>query len=372
MEFNESVNDRSVCIIGSGMSGLVTGMRLAKAGFTVSVVEELASPGGLLAYTRIGREYLELVPHHIRKSDKALLSLAKEMGVEDKIKWYDTAWSGRASIRKVGYFDGGYSCLISSLMQYITDHGGHILFSTTVAEITSLRGGSLLPGYRTTCILTNSTRYVIDSKYVVFTGSCRTFLNVSHGLDIPMDYRDIMMNISYKAGISALMVLKKPSTEMYSRKAPEGMPFDRIIGHSAAFGERGYGGHVVYLTGTCSITDSLWIASDSDILNKYFSGFRKLYPSLRKSDIKSYRLTKTRYAFAEKYPEIDLTNPCKDLYVCASGLTASQGEGGLTIPKNRLDNVIRLAGRITSEIIRSDAEQDTVTRTDITDLAEYL
>jgi len=370
--FDEALNDRSVCIIGAGMSGLVCGMKLAKAGFKVSVVEELASPGGLCAYTRIGREYLELVPHHIRKSDKALLSLSKEMGVDDKIKWFDTAWSGRASIRKVGYFDSGYACLISSLIQFITDHGGHVLFSTTVTEITALSASSILPGYRTTCILTNSTRYVIDSKYLIFTGSCRTFLNISHNLNIPMDFRDIMMNISYKAGISALMVLKKPTTEMYSRKAPEGLPFDRIIGHSAAFGQRGYGGHVVYLTGTCSITDNIWIASDSDIMQQYFSAFRKLYPSLRKSDIKSYRLSKTRYAFAEKYPEIDLTNPCEDLYVCASGLTSSQAEGSTSIPKNRLDSVIRLAGKITSEIIRRSGSQNNLPHPDITDLAEYI
>ena len=101
--------DKTVCIVGSGLSGLTCGMRLAKAGFHVSIVEELASPGGLLAYTRIGREYLELLPHHLRKSDKALLSLAREMGVEDKIHWYDSTWAGRASHRKVGYFDGGFS-----------------------------------------------------------------------------------------------------------------------------------------------------------------------------------------------------------------------------------------------------------------------
>ena len=59
--------NKSVCIIGSGLSGLTCGMYLARAGFNVSVVEELTSPGGLLSYTRIGREYLELLPHHIRK-----------------------------------------------------------------------------------------------------------------------------------------------------------------------------------------------------------------------------------------------------------------------------------------------------------------
>ena len=185
---NEIFKDdsKTVCIIGSGLSGLTCGMKLAKAGFNVTVVEELASPGGLLAYTRIGREYLELLPHHLRKSDKALLALSKEMGVDDKINWFDSAWSGKASHRKVGYYDGGFACLISSLMQAITDNGGHICYSTTVAEIARLGNGM----YRTSCILSNSTRVVIDSTYVIFTGSCRTFVNVSHGLPIPMDDRD--------------------------------------------------------------------------------------------------------------------------------------------------------------------------------------
>ena len=32
---------KTVCIIGSGLSGLTCGMKLAKAGFNVTVVEEL-------------------------------------------------------------------------------------------------------------------------------------------------------------------------------------------------------------------------------------------------------------------------------------------------------------------------------------------
>ena len=366
--------DKTVCIVGSGLSGLVCGMRLAKAGFHVSIVEELASPGGLLAYTRIGREYLELLPHHLRKSDKALLALAREMGVEDKIKWYDSTWSGRASHRKVGYFDGGFSCLVSSLMQDITDCGGHILFSTTVAEISELSTEDGSKGYRTSCILTNSTRYVIDSRYLIFTGSCRTFVNVSHGLPIPIDLRDIMMNVTYKAGLSVMMVSKKPVSEMFFQHAPEFLPFENIINHTAAFGERGYGGHVFYLTGKCSTTDNLWIESDSSIMTRYFTALRKLYPSIRKSDIKSWRVTKTRYAISEKYPEIDLTNPCENLYICTSGLTRFQTANE---PVNHMDPVVQLAGSISAAIIAKAKEAEESfevedTGTEITSLAELV
>ena len=342
---------KTVCIIGSGLSGLTCGMRLAKAGFNVSIVEELASPGGLLAYTRIGREYLELLPHHLRKSDKSLLSLSKEMGVEDKINWFDSAWSGRASHRKVGYYDGGFQCLISGLLQAITDNGGHIYYSTTVAEIARLGSGM----YRTSCILSNSTRVVIDSAYVIFTGSCRTFINVSHGLPIPMDDRDILMNVTYSAKITAMMVLKHELSQMFYQIPPKGsaLPFNAIINHTSAFGERNYGGSVIYLVGSCSITDPLWIESDAKIMVNYFGGLRKLYPSLRKSDIKSWRLTKTRYALTAQYPEIDLTNPCENLYVCSTGLTKFATS---ETPENRMDSVVALAGKISSEIVKSYEE----------------
>ncbi len=356
----------TVCIIGSGLSGLTCGMRLAKAGFKVTVVEELTSPGGLLAYTRIGREYLELLPHHLRKSDKSLLALSKEMGVDDRINWFDSTWSGKASHRKVGYFDGGFACLISSLMQEITDNGGHINYSTTVAEIARLGNGM----YRTSCILSNSTRVVIDSAYVIFTGSCRTFVNVSHGLPIKMDDRDILMNVTYSAKITAMMVMKHEVSQMFYQvpSKDSGLPFKAIINHISAFGERGYGGAVVYLVGSCSITDALWIDSDAEIMLKYFAGLRKLYPSLRKSDVRSWRLTKTRYALTTHYPEINLTNPCDNLYVCSTGLTRFATDD---TPENHMDSVVALAGKISSEIISNyeDSLGKDSFHTPVTDLA---
>lgn len=366
--------NKTVCIVGSGLSGLTCGMYLAKAGFDVSIVEELTSPGGLLSYTRIGKEYLELLPHHLRKSDKALISLSKEMGVDDNIVWTNTRWSGRASQRWVGYYNGGFSCLITSLMQAITDNGGHILFSTTVAEISSLCTSDGMTGYRTSCILTNSTRYVIDSKYVIFTGSCRTFINVSHGLPIPMDFRDTVMNVTYKAGITALMVLKEQKSVMFYQNTPGNMPFNSIINHSLAVPNGDYGGDVVYLKSNCSITDSIWIDSDASIMDKYFAAFRKLYPNVKQSDIKSWRLTKTRYAISARYPEIDLTNPCENLYVCSAGLTKF---GISDTPKNHMDSVVTLAGKISSEIIaKSKAEskikQEASAMPEVTILAEYL
>ncbi|MBP5774571.1 MAG: FAD-dependent oxidoreductase [Clostridiales bacterium] len=369
MIMEETDNRKSVCIIGAGLSGLTCGMRLARAGFKVTVVEELASPGGLLSYTRIGREYLELTPHHLRKSDRSLLALIKEMGVEDKISWFDSTWQGRASQRKVGYFDGGFSCLISSLAQEITDHGGRICFSTTVAEISRLGSGE----YRTVCVLPNSTRFVIDSTYVIFTGSCRTFVNVSHGLPIPMDNRDIMMNVTYSAKISAFMVLKHENSQMFYQQMTTGsdIPFDRIINHTSCFGQRGYGGSVVYLVGSCQVADPIWIASDADIMQKFFTAYKKLYRSIRKSDVKSWRVTKIRYAQSEPYPGIDLTNPCENLYVCSTGLAKYNNS---ETPENRMELAVSLAGKICSMINAKEAQSanEVLSVTEVTSLAREI
>ena len=348
---------KRVVIVGAGLSGLTCGLKLSKAGFDVHIIEELTYPGGLLASTRIGKEYLELLPHHLRKTDRALLALAKEAGINDSIEWFDSLWSGRASRRKVGYFQGGFAGLINIMIQEITDNGGRITYSTTVSEISdrseTLEDGTVVPAFTTSCVLPNSGRIDIDSDYVIFTGSCRTFVNVSHGLPISMNMRDQLMNITYKATISLMMVLKRNFSEMYFQKihsGSEGAVFKRIVSHSNCVGTRGYGGHIVYLVGECQISDPLWIASDEDIMKLYFQAFHKMYPVIKKTDIKSWRLTKTRYAVSERYPDQLLTNPLPGLYVCASGLTKHNTS---ETPENRMDRVVTLAGQISASLIES-------------------
>ncbi|MBQ5518519.1 MAG: hypothetical protein IIT90_00290, partial [Clostridiales bacterium] len=45
-----------------------------------------------------------------------------------------------------------------------------------------------------------------------------------------------------------------------------------------------------------------------------------------------------------------LTNPCENLYVCSTGLTKYATND---TPENHMDSVVSLAGKISSEIIRS-------------------
>ncbi|MBO7451067.1 MAG: FAD-dependent oxidoreductase [Clostridiales bacterium] len=345
---------KSVCVIGAGLSGLVCGMRLARKGFEVHIIEELSYPGGLLASSRIGKEYLELLPHHIRKTDRALLSLSRELGISEEINWFDSFWHGLASRKKLGYFTNGFSTLINRLLQEITDNGGTIHFSTTVAEISE--NGTADKKYCTSCILSNSSRVDFISDYVVFTGSCRSFVNSGYGLPISINVKDQLMNITYRAEFCLLMVLKSKSSDVYFQKTPEGVPFSRIVNHSNSFGLRAYGGNVVYLVGNCSISDPLWVEDDAKIKDVYFQAYRKLFPGSTKADIKAWRLTKIRYAVAERFPDSDLTEPCENVFICSSALVSTNTN---QLPENRMDGVISLANKICDKIITNSQSEET-------------
>ncbi len=346
-------NGKTVTIVGAGLSGLTCGMRLTKAGFNVVIIEELTFPGGLLASSRVGKEYLELLPHHLRKTDKSLLALIKEEGLNDEIEWVDSLWYGRASRKKVGYFKKGFISLISVLIQEITDNGGQIIYSTSVSEITKVTDeeGDY---YSVSCVLNNSDSTDFKSDYVIYTGSCRSFVNVSHGLPISINVRDQLMNITYKSALCLMMVLKKKHSEVYIQNFNDNEPFVRAVNHTNITGLRNYGGNVCYLVGSCNVSDSIWVASDQEIMKTYFDSFHKTYPLIKKSDIKSWRLTKIRYAVSEKYPDSDLFSPLDNLYVCSSGLT---GTTNLQVPENRMDKIVNLSNDICQRIINSAKEK---------------
>lgn len=338
-----------VTIIGAGLSGLVCGMRLCKAGFDVEILEALNMPGGMLQSARRGTEYIELIPHHLRRTDRALLSLSKELGLDSKIKWYDSFWYGRASRKKIGYFDGGFATLINVLLLEFTDNGGRITYSASVSEITKTDDG-----YKTSAILSDTQKYEVLSDYVIFTGSARSFVNVSHGLPLGMNIRDQLMNITYVSKMCLVLLVRKLPNDAYIQKkftSKNPPPFERVVNHSACFKDRNYGGEVIYLVGSCSISDPLWVASDADVMNEYVTAYRKIYPLIRKADIKSWRLTKVRYAVSDAYPNQDLTEPMDDVFVCSSALIKNSTT---ETPENHMDGVVALATSICSRIIAKE------------------
>lgn len=351
-------NRPSICIIGAGLTGLVCARRLAQNGFRVQVVEQHSTPGGMLSSVRIGHEYIELIPHHIRKSDRNVVSLLKELGLHEDISWYDSYWYGRAGRKKLGYPEKGFHTLISALSQEITDQGGIVYYGYTVMDIDVTNDPRRQ--YHVSCVLSDCTTIVLDADIVLFTGSCRNLAHITHSLDLPTDFRDPLMDITYKANMSLLLVMKSQFTGCFSRPFGDDFPFQRIIQHTNLVGERRYGGHILYLCGSFQTSHPMWTQSDADVFKTFLKHLQKLNPATVRSDIKTWRLTRTRYALPTSSPELPLRTPLPGLFLCSLAMVSEIREKA----EYRMDPTVALANetaRIIEESVLREPLRDTGT-----------
>jgi len=79
-----------ILVVGGGITGLVAAYRLLQKKYQVTLVEKNESLGGLLGSFKINNTYLEKTYHHIFKTDKEIIALIKELGLEKKLKWHES------------------------------------------------------------------------------------------------------------------------------------------------------------------------------------------------------------------------------------------------------------------------------------------
>lgn len=356
----------TICIIGAGLSGLVCAWELSRKGFIVQVVEQHSTAGGMLSSMRIGHEYIELLPHHIRKNDRFLLALLSELGLQENIKWFDSLWYGKVGRKKLGYLDNGFHSLISALTQEITDNRGLIHYGYTAMDISlapeteknipffpvqNSTENSASPRYQVSCVLSDCTTVVLETDNVLFTGSCRSFAHITHDLSMPTDYRDTMLDVTYKANMCLMLLMKTQFTGCFSRPIAFNSPFQRIIEHTNLVGERRYGGHVVYLSGSFATSSPLWTQSDAEVFNEFFKHLLLLNPTTVREDIYTWRLTRTRYAVPNALPASTLLAPLlPGLYVSSMAMVSGTCEDSVEF---RMDACVSMA-RETSRIISKD------------------
>jgi len=87
------MTNKKAAIIGGGLTGLVAGYRLSNKGYSVTVFEKEKELGGLLSSFEIAGKKLEKTYHHIFKTDKEIIGLIKELGLQNKLKWHKSSIS---------------------------------------------------------------------------------------------------------------------------------------------------------------------------------------------------------------------------------------------------------------------------------------
>lgn len=329
----------TICIIGAGLTGLVCARELSRSGFSVRVVEEQSTAGGMLTSMRLGHEYIETIPHHVRKSDKKLIRLFEELGLGDKLEWFDSYWYGRVSRRKLGYLSGGFHGLVSALTQEITDHGGLIYYGYTTMDITAIptepeqisgtissRERHNAKRYQISCILADCSTVKLESDLVLFTGSCRNFAHITHELPLATEYRDALMDVTYQANICLMLLMKTQFTGCFSRPLPFAAPFQKIIEHTNLVGKRRYGGHVLFLSGSFSTSHPLWTESDAEVFKIFLKHLQQMSPTTTRQDILTWRLSRTRYALPVNRASEDLFSPLPGLYLSSLAMVTVEDD----------------------------------------------
>ena len=95
----EKVDRKHIGVVGGGIAGLTTALRLAQSGHRVTLWERDRQLGGLAAAFELAPGiYLEHFYHHLFQSDRDIVALAEELGVGDKLLWLPS---------NVGYFADG-------------------------------------------------------------------------------------------------------------------------------------------------------------------------------------------------------------------------------------------------------------------------
>ena len=96
--------NKKVAIIGAGYTGLSCAKKLCENGFDVTIFEATNEIGGIAKCIDCYNTKIEKHYRHIFKSDRYVIKLIKELGIDNRLKWNETqmAYYSKDGIYKFG------------------------------------------------------------------------------------------------------------------------------------------------------------------------------------------------------------------------------------------------------------------------------
>ncbi len=268
----------------------------------------------------------------------------------NKFKLRGNSRGKSVSKESLGYMNGGFGTLIDALIKGIESKGGTILYGYTALNISKTYSKELIKKtFQVSCILDDSSSTYISAESVISTLSGARFANMTRELDLPSEYVSKNINVKYKGDLCMVLRLKKSLSPYYWTTVCDPLPFVVVVEHTNLTSLRKYGGHVVYLSRYLDITDPLWTQSDSEIFKLFCKGLEEMYPDFSISDIKDWRLTRTRYAqpvIGKHYSTLmpAMKTPEDGLFLAGMAQIYPEDRG--------MNYAIRLANEVSSETIK--------------------
>ncbi len=204
------------------------------------------------------------------------------------VRMYGARDSG-AKKESMGYLRGGYDAVLPVLRRYVEVSGVRLV---TDARVTAVRSS----GNAATIELYDGASIDVDD--VVMTLSCPRILALCQGLTPNEQVR--LGRVLYQGVVCPSFLLKRPLKGYYVTNITDaGVPFTGVIEMSALVDRAWFGGrHLVYLPRYVSQTDPLWLRSDDDIADEFFTALQRMVPDLTVEDVVARRVARAREVLA--------------------------------------------------------------------------
>ncbi len=228
----------------------------------------------------------------------------------NKFKLRGSTRSNKTSKEMFGYLEGSFGLIYKRLAEEIEKRGGLVLTNAIVTAIAQNTNGSIK-------VQAGIEKYDFDK--VIFTPGPSNLIEM--GVEFPEEYKEKVDSIKYKSNICLMLELKRSISPYYwVTVAEKNSPFVLMIEHTNLMPRDKYGSNIIYLSRYLDQTNSLYSDSDDKIFSLFFKGLKKMFPSVKKSDVKGYRIFKSRFAqpvVFKKYSDslLPFETPISNLYI---------------------------------------------------------
>lgn len=225
----------------------------------------------------------------------------------------------------LGYFrPGGFAQLTEAVTQQIERRGGRFVVNSEVSALTPSKND----GWSVVVKGKKPERY----DAVIFTAA-PPILSALLPATNPK-YHLQLENVGYQANICAVMVMKRPLSDVYWLNVlDKTFPFVAVVEHTNLLPKADYGDKtVVYLSRYLSPTEPLWQASDDVVKRTYLDALKKIFSNFDEQMIEQFVVSRARYTqpitpVHYRQTMLGSTTPYPGLYLASMSQVYPQDRG---------------------------------------------
>lgn len=213
----------------------------------------------------------------------------------------------------LGYPKGGFESFAKHIAEEIGNNDGEIKYGIDIEKIKKVKSGIEIT-------YSKGTKEIFDR--VICTLPVYAYLKITTGL--PAKYVNSLKPLKGIGAITVVLILKKSYFDdgTYWLSVNDlSYPFLAVVEHTNFIDSANYGGDVILYVGNYKDVDHKYFKmSESEIVDEYLSGLKRINPKFNKSWTKEALVFKTPFAqpivplnYSKNIPSI--TTPIKGLYI---------------------------------------------------------